>query len=137
MSLSLPGTGAMVLPSGSTMAANPATGDRSAQLATMQKFADEFGVSLTGNGYQKLPTGLIIQWGQVSSVAGNGNATMTYPLAFPNACLSVVAIAGANNIGQPALSGVNATVSNKTGFIAYNTSASVATQPGLYIAIGY
>ncbi|MDA8258386.1 MAG: hypothetical protein M0Z99_22615 [Betaproteobacteria bacterium] len=37
---------------------------------------------LAGNGYQKLPGGLIIQWG---SVAGSGSAvTFTYPIAFPN-----------------------------------------------------
>jgi hypothetical protein len=127
----------MTLPSGSTVAASPATGDRTTLLATMAKFADEFAASKTAEGYQKLPSGLIIQWGQVGSIAGNGNATMTYPMAFPNACFSVVAIAGANNIGQPAISGVNASISNKTGFIAYNTSASLATQPGLCIAIGH
>ena len=40
---------------------SPATGLRSAALATMQKFADEFASSLAANGYQKLPSGLIIQ----------------------------------------------------------------------------
>lgn len=37
---------------------------------------------LATNGYQKLPSGLIVQWG--SSVGG---ATVTLPIAFPNAML--------------------------------------------------
>ncbi len=55
--------------------------------------------SLNGNGYQKLPSGLIIQWGSVlSSGAAAGNATATFPIAFPNSCLwagGVIAAAGA------------------------------------------
>ena len=42
--------------------------------------------SLSTNGYQKLPSGLIIQWGQIT---GSYNAnTFSFPLAFPTACLS-------------------------------------------------
>lgn len=40
--------------------------------------------SKTTNGYQKLPGGLIIQWG-----LGNSESTVTFPIAFPNACLNV------------------------------------------------
>ena len=44
------------------------------------------------NGYQKLPSGLIIQWGQGgSSGTSYPNATITFPLAFPNACLNASA----------------------------------------------
>lgn len=118
----------------------PGTSDNSKKVATTEWCFAGFAISKTANGYIKLPTwlgGIILQWGQVASIAGNGNVTVTYPLVFPTACLAVVATAGANNIGQVALSGVNATTSNATGFIAYNTSASIATQPGLYIAIGH
>lgn len=41
--------------------------------------------SLSSNGYQKLPGGMIMQWG----LAPNG--TVTFPITFPNACLVVVA----------------------------------------------
>ena len=47
--------------------------------------------SLSQNGYQKLPGGLIFQWGR-SSV----NTTVTFPIAFPNQCFCVVASAGSN-----------------------------------------
>lgn len=69
---------------------NPATGVRSNALATMQKFADEFGASLAGNGYQKLPSGLIIQWGATGGATNNTLQTTSFPIAFPNACLCVV-----------------------------------------------
>jgi hypothetical protein len=48
-------------------------------------------VSLTTNGYQKLPSGLIIQWGRNSP-----NATVTFPIAFPTACFGVTLGAGTN-----------------------------------------
>lgn len=75
-------------------AASPATGDRSKKLATMEMFANEFGASLTANGYQKLPNGLIIQWGQIT---GTTTTTVTkfsanLPVAFPNAKLGTWAV---------------------------------------------
>ena len=47
--------------------------------------------SLAANGYQKLPSGLIIQWGLSSSFSSASNATVTLPIAFPTTNLSVVA----------------------------------------------
>lgn len=40
--------------------------------------------SLSANGYQKLPSGLIIQWGATTA------AVNTFPVAFPNACLRIM-----------------------------------------------
>lgn len=40
--------------------------------------------SLTSPGYQKLPGGLIIQWGLLAA----GSATLTFPIPFPNNTLS-------------------------------------------------
>lgn len=42
----------------------------------------QFPSSLAANGYLKLPSGLIIQWGQVAATAATG--TTTFPIAFPN-----------------------------------------------------
>lgn len=44
---------------------------------------------LEASGYQKLPGGLILQWGQVS-VAITTTVTVTLPVAFPNACLQTI-----------------------------------------------
>lgn len=52
------------------------------------RLADSFkGVnqSLTANGYQKIPGGLIIQWG--SNTEQTTNNTTTLPIAFPTACV--------------------------------------------------
>ncbi len=46
------------------------------------------GQSLATNGWQRLPSGLIIQWGRLA-VTG-GNVAATFPVAFPNACYVVV-----------------------------------------------
>lgn len=39
-------------------------------------------------GYVKLPGGFIIQWGITSGVASQAAVLVTFPIAFPNACLS-------------------------------------------------
>lgn len=45
--------------------------------------------SLSASGYQKLPGGFIIQWGYIASRA-TATSTHTFPITFPNACLSLV-----------------------------------------------
>lgn len=49
---------------------------------------NQFGSSLSANGWQKLPSGLIIQWGSLS--APSGTSTFVYPITFPNNVFSVV-----------------------------------------------
>lgn len=90
MSFSIEGTGALTLPSGSTVIVDPATGDRSSLIATMKKFDDEFTALKATNGYTKLPNGLIIQWGWVN-VTDDQNVDVTLPIAFPTAFYSAIA----------------------------------------------
>lgn len=52
--------------------------------------ASLFGATLSANGYQVLPSGLIIQWGMFSAPI-NSTSTIVLPTAFPNVFLSVVA----------------------------------------------
>ena len=58
---------------------------------------DQFSAStalLAESGYQKLPSGLIMQWGvSERTTARQEDEEITFPLAFPTACLNVVAIA--------------------------------------------
>jgi hypothetical protein len=49
--------------------------------------------SLTTNGYQRLPGGLIIQWGNVAGVPGGAQSTITLPTTFSSTMYSGVAIA--------------------------------------------
>jgi hypothetical protein len=41
------------------------------------------------NGYQKLPSGLIVQWGLATS-SSTTSQNVNFPISFPNACLNVV-----------------------------------------------
>ena len=111
--------------------ANPATGTRSMALATMQKFADEFGASLAGSGYQKLPSGLIIQWGGTGVIPGPSGVTVTFPVAFPNVCFAVFATAA----GLPSSPlGVYSITKTSVG-IDFYSAADVAN--AFWFAIGY
>lgn len=62
-----------------------------------QSDSDSFGASLTGAGYQKLPSGLIAQWG----IWSNSGTTLTsypvnitFPIAFPTNCFIVTTSVG-------------------------------------------
>jgi hypothetical protein len=55
-----------------------------------------------GAGYQKLPYGLILQWGSGNAPTGNGDL-VNFTLAFPNTCFQVVA----NDGGAGAASSCN------------------------------
>ena len=55
----------------------------------------DFTSSMTTSGYQKLPSGLIIQWGQATLLAsgtGVASVSVTFPIAFPTASLIAFAI---------------------------------------------
>ncbi|MDP1655724.1 MAG: hypothetical protein Q8K91_12790 [Hylemonella sp.] len=91
------------------------------------------------SGYQKLPGGLIIQWGYVSSQIGQ--ASVTWPIAFPNALFTAVSNV-ADSSGSlinimtkyvPAASGLT------SGTFMLQQSVSNATASGGYswIAIGW
>lgn len=53
-------------------------------------YSGAFGSSLSGNGYQKLPSGMLMQWGSVSSPGASGS--ITFPTAFLSGAYSLVAI---------------------------------------------
>ena len=73
----------------------PGTGDRSGKIATTQMFANEFAASLSGTGWQKLPSGLIIQWGTgLMSGSGARYAEIVLPITYPNAHIGVWGVDG-------------------------------------------
>lgn len=47
-------------------------------------------VSLTANGYQKFPSGLIMQWCESGSASSETQVSVTFPIAFPNAVLRTI-----------------------------------------------
>jgi len=112
-------------------APNPTAGTRSQALATMQMFADEFVASLGETGYQKLPSGLIIQWGSANYAAGV--RAVVYPIAFPTATRSIqltLQSSGAGSYSNDATGNIST-----TGFTAYQNLP--VTSSFFWIAIGY
>ena len=96
--------------------------------------------SLSGSGYQKLPGGLIIQWGAGRFSASGGNIqTITFPIAFPTEC-AVALVSNGSGVSAGG-SGVYPVVS---GFLSTATQLSVqqVTTNALntyfsWLAIGY
>lgn len=118
--------------------------DKPITAEAVKSFFEMFNNRLTLNGYQKLPKGLILQWGTIT----HNNISVvdvTFPISFPNGPLSVVL--NVNEyldiyaIGQ-------AVGSTQNGFISVVYAGSAGNPPspilgtGLtvysnYIAIGY
>ena len=91
--------------------------------------------SLVGTGYQKLPGGLIIQWGTVEVTSVNGGYTAaSYPIRFPNSCF--VAIGGRNALGSNAVMLVNKAGGDPHGQVIFQNFGA-SSESGSYIAIGY
>ena len=106
-----------------------------AQIAQMIGNSAAFTASKGSTGYQKLPSGIIIQWGSVGSVASGSGATATFPVAFPNSFLSAVAsFVNTGGISGSAAGGWGIqTASNMTVFNNGSAGASSIS----WIAIGY
>ena len=90
--------------------------------------------SLSAEGFQKIPGGLIIQWGIVPVLAAGGSEDLNYPITFPNAVVAAVASGGATSAGVPA---VNRNIISNSQLRVWNSSATLATQAGTYFAIGF
>lgn len=87
--------------------------------------------SIAASGYQKLPGGLIVQWASYTESAGN----LSFPIAFPTACLAITATHKAA-VGTAA-SACNVNVISTTQF-TLNIGASGATALDAFvIAIGH
>ena len=73
-------------------------------------------------GWQKLPSGLIIQWG--SATTSNGQASVTFPLAFPVACVAVSV--SADQLSTADVEHCGHSSVTKTGLTGYGYRQSVA-----------
>lgn len=103
---------------------------------TPKKLADAFlgpNAFLADPGFQRLPSGLIIQWGGVISGAA-GEASWTLPIAFPNKNLYAVAI----QVGK-VLEAINLTSYGETSIVfnVWGGSGGVSGRQLACFAIGY
>jgi hypothetical protein len=95
--------------------------------------------SLATSGYQKLPGGLIIQWGTTANIAANTSVAITLPIAFPNAGL-VPHVSGVNSGALNTIDNEPQVVSlTATTLTIYNhdTTTNNAANPATWFAIGY
>ncbi len=90
------------------------------------QYATAFAASRSSNGYQRLPGGLILQWGSSSSGAG-GTAAITLPIAVPTG----IVYAGVTEINSGA-GYATTTLLTSSGFtINYWTPAGGAAGSGI------
>lgn len=104
-------------------AATKNVGTGTGQIPDMGSFA----TSLTINGYQKLPGGLIMQWGLATPAVGG--TFITFPIAFPTGVFSVT-------LGASGSSGALIAANNyqKNGF-TFNSDKATGV-PQAYMALG-
>ena len=128
------GTGSTVLSASPTFTGTPlsttaASGTNTTQIATT---AFAYGtVSFGGNGYVKLPNGLIIQWG---TNVGTSPVTVTLPITFPNAYLGFPVVTNGDFANSVLGCGCGGSVSN-SGFVL--SSAAAGAYRWAWIFIGY
>ncbi len=96
-----------------------------------------FGTSQAATGYQKLPGGLILQWGLtvVSSAT-----VASFPIAFPSACLQMTGVdAGNVSSGTTNANSISVQPVNAAQFRAWgkNTAGSFVSTNMSWFAIGY
>lgn len=114
-------------------AAKRGIGNGANQLPDMSNFAG----SLSFNGYQKLPTGLIIQWGalNVNSTSGAvGTTDITFPIAFPTAFRHLSALMSTND---PSMRFTGFDIANTTTTKARFTYVTPTSNSIYWMAIGY
>ena len=92
---------------------------------------------ISSDGYQKLPSGIIIQWGIGPTLGVEGNAVVTLPITFPNAHL--IAFGSVYRYG--AVGGVNSAyaqpLSTSTVGVSMDTSNGGVSAPVAWLSIGY
>lgn len=106
--------------------------------ASSLKYSNEFSTLMSSNGYQQLPSGLIIQWGSTTTTTGADLAVL-FPMTFPT---RLVSVNGTAYIGGGATRDTNVMLRTdglgRAGFSAgaYLSGARVA-EAFYWVAIGW
>lgn len=107
-----------------------ANGTNTTQIATT---AFAYGtVSKANSGYQKLPSGLILQFGY-STISGDTRTTFSFPLAFPTACVGFAA--GTDWVGNNGWNPGGGMFISTSQYILYNVDG--AARAVSWVAMGY
>ncbi len=126
-----------------SQAFNVANATTATEAVALGQLPAQFPNSLSSGGYQKLPGGMIIQWGSGSMSGGTGSQSQAviFPLAFPNACFAVNVSAQGKTGATYYPSASTTGAPSKTGFTAVldnlNSASWTNTVPYSWISIGY
>jgi len=119
-----------------TLAEQVQTAVANLDAATAARLADAFkgaNQSLANTGYQKLPGGLIIQWGTYSLAAKEGSKqAITFPVAFPTALIHPSV--STNNAAHQMIGTINRSL---TGMTIVKGTGDGFARSGFWLAIGY
>jgi len=95
----------------------------------------DFTSSKAANGYQKLPSGVILQWGRNSynSSDGSNGTVVSLPIAFPNAYIGGVGSDYGSGVNRVAING------NTTSITLWGKSdnSTYATTSVSWLVFGY
>lgn len=106
----------------------------SEELRTSSLFASSLS---GGSGYQKLPNGLIMQWGLTTSSSGSGDVATSFPIAFPTAVRFINVFPGTVTVPYFCTMGSLSTTAFGSSMWVSNTGARTAGGVAYYLAIGY
>lgn len=94
----------------------------------------QFGKSLSASGYQKLPGGLIVQWGGTTTSA-SGVVNTTLAIAFPSVFLA--SVGNSRDTANNVIVQTNSASLTQIGVSAWNTSNARVVTTTFWFAIGY
>lgn len=97
---------------------------------------DLFGALTSANGYQKLPSGLIIQWAQYT-VPQQAATTFSLPIAFPNAGLVAMVTPRDSTVNTSYRVSCSGTPFPSNSQIQLTNTWPTNAIPAFVIAIGY
>lgn len=105
--------------------------------AAMRKSAGDFGAVTDRPGYQRLPSGLIVQWGVTDSISSGVNLAVSLPIAFPTAFL--IAHTTVGNLGADIATGRVAIGQIRAGSTTSITIRNLSSEAHQFywIALGY
>jgi len=94
-----------------------------------------FGSNIGQSGWQKLPSGLIMQWGSTNSIAQGSSVLVTFPITFPNAFLQAVVSSVASFDSTNSYS-VSTRAETLSGMRITNNSGTSGIAIGRWFALG-
>lgn len=104
-------------------------------LMTPLRVVQAFTESFASNGWQRLPSGLILQWGNVAAIGETASLAVTFPISFPTAIVIGIAgySSGVGTSGPDSVGVFNKTVSGMSIQVVHNNTSSSFN----WFALGY